>query len=550
MDTAQLYPVACVEEASLSLPCGTRLDADIYRPIGKGPFPVLLQRQAYSRRIGCTICYAHPAWYAARGFIVVVQDVRGRGTSGGIFRPGETEISDGAASVEWAAALPGSNGRVGMYGFSYQGYNQMLAAVGDCPSLAALAPAMAPWDASGTWMYENGAVRLKQAIGWGNQITAEALRRAGDAEGYAALWALNGNPPLNGPISARPAIVEKYRAHSHVMDWLETPPDDPFWPTISPSAFAQQIRARHLPMLFIGGWFDTHLSSTIEAWKSLGDSHPATRLVVGPWLHFPWTARQGSLDFGPAAACNMDEAHIAFFRQHLCDAPPASATQAPIRLFDMGANCWRDLPAWPDAPAELLLSSTGRAAIDTADGALGGHDATPSTEFIVMDPWRPTPVTGGCYGTPAGPVNRAATDERGDVATFTTAPLETARTIAGDILVEVEAQCDRPSFDLACIVSRVDTSGQVFQISSGYAHFRRAQNGRFQVKLTATLATLQPGEALRLSLAGSAWPAYPINPGTGADPAQTAKVDALVTTIAIAAGPQAGSRLCFSTLEP
>src|ERR1700710_1902096 len=124
---AGLLPVHAPQMRSMLTRDGLRLDADIYRPAIEGRYPVLLQRQAYGRRIACGICYAHPAWYAAHGYIVVVQDVRGRGTSEGVFRPGEHEIEDGADAVEWAARLEGSTGDVGMYGFSYQAYDQLLA---------------------------------------------------------------------------------------------------------------------------------------------------------------------------------------------------------------------------------------------------------------------------------------------------------------------------------------------------------------------------------------------------------------------------------------
>ena len=537
------FAVLPPEELFMTLADGTRLDADVYRPDAPGPFPVLLQRQAYSRRIGCAICYAHPAWYASHGFIVVVQDVRGRGTSEGTFRPGETEIADGAQAVEWAAALPGSTGRVGMYGFSYQAYNQLLAAAGDSPSLAALAPAMGPWDVATTWMFQNGALRMKQAIGWGGQITAEAARRAGDEEAYAALFAANGVLPVNGPIAARPALLEKYRAMSHVMDWLETPEDSPFWATISPSAHAEKLRARRLPMLFIGGWFDTHLMSTVESWRGLvGPEDKASRLIIGPWLHFPWVRKVGALDFGPAAARDMDREHIAFFKRHLAEEDVGPGDDAPIQLFDMGARQWTALAEWPAGEAVLRLSSSGRASIDVEDGKLATEAGAPADDFIVHDPWRPAPVTGGCYGLPPGPVDRSVTDERGDVVTFTTDPLDAAFTVAGRATVELDVTCDRPSFDIACVLSRVTADGRAFQIASGYAHFRDpAGRKTFAVPIDATLATIPAGERLRLSISAAAYPAYPVNPGTGDDPANTPKSRAVVTTLRIASGPGTGS---------
>jgi uncharacterized protein len=521
---------------TLTLTDGTRLDADVYRPAAPGPYPVLLQRQAYSRRIACSICYAHPAWYASHGYIVVVQDVRGRGTSEGTFRPGETEVDDGAQTVEWAARLDGANGDVAMYGFSYQAYNQLLAAAGDCPSLKALAPAMGPWNPA-HWAYENGALQMKHMIGWGIQITAEAARRAGDDDAFSALQAAGTNLPLNGPVAAMPQLLQKYRHYSHVMDWLETPVDSPYWNRISPVARLDAIRARHLPMLFVGGWFDPFLPATVESFRALASSSQDTRLIVGPWIHFPWTRKVGSVDFGHEAQRNVDIDHIRFF-DHVLKRLPSEAEHRKIELFDMGLKTWRQYQVFPANTQVLFLGGTGRISMDTQDGALSSQQSPEDdVEHIVHDPWRPAPTVGGYYGVPTGPVDRRVADERGDVLTFTTEVLEDAIEVVGEPEVELDLTCDRPSFDLSCILSLVTSDERVFQISSGYAHYRVATAGRYRLKLAATCTTLRKGERLRLSIAGADYPAYPVNPGTGEDPVSTPKTHAVVTTIAVWHGP-------------
>ncbi|MGX1169417.1 putative CocE/NonD family hydrolase [Bradyrhizobium sp. USDA 372] len=535
-------PVLPPEVETMTLKDGTRLDADVYRPAVPGPYPVLLQRQAYSRRIACSICYAHPSWYASHGYIVVVQDVRGRGTSEGIFRPGETEIEDGAEAVEWAARLDGANGEVGMYGFSYQAYNQLLAAAGDCPSLKALAPAMGPWHPA-HWAYENGALQMKHMIGWGIQITAEAARRAGDDEAFSALQAAGTNLPLSGPIAAMPQLLQKYRHYSHVMDWLETPPDSPYWDRISPLAHLDAIRARHLPMLFVGGWFDPFLPATVESFRAVAGSCDHTRLIVGPWIHFPWTRKVGAVDFGREAERNVDIDHIRFFDRILKRAS-GPAEDRPIELFDMGLKTWRQYQDLPESTQALFLGGTGRASLDVQDGTLGVRPSQEEdVEHIVHDPWRPAPTVGGYYGAPTGPVDRRAADERGDVVTFTTRALEDAIEVVGEPEVELELSCDRPSFDLCCILSLITSDERVLQISSGYAHYRTAMTGRYKLKLATTCVTLRKGERLRLSIAGADYPAYPVNPGTGEDPVSTPRTHAVVTTIAVWHGPSRPSQL-------
>ena len=549
----ETVPVLPPETRSMTTRDGVRLDADIYRPAAAGRYPILLQRQAYGRGIACTICYAHPSWYAARGYIVVVQDIRGRGTSEGIFRPGEHEIEDGATTVEWAAQLEGSTGDVGMYGFSYQGYNQFLAAAGDSSSLKALIPAMGPWDARHSWAYENGALRLKQSVGWGIQITAEAARRAGDAQAYADFFTANQSLPVYGPVAAQPDVLARHRELSHFMDWIEKPADDPYWSAISPSTHQKAISTRDLPILFIGGWFDTHLGSTLAAHRAL--ARPGDRskqLIIGPWLHFPWTRKVGALDFGPNAALNTDELQIRWFDYWLKGRRDNGVgDEAPIRLFDMGENAWRDLEEWPEARRALHLMGSGRASIDIEDGRLQPEPAAGNvTEYLVHDPWRPAPVTGGCYGVPPGPVDRSATDSRGDVLTFTTAPLTQPLTLAGFVSVELAATADRPSFDLSCVLSRVTAQGQAFQLATGYCHCPPGTAAQpISFSLQATCATLKTGEKLRLSIAGASFPAHPVNPGTGESPLVTPGAKALITTIGIACGEQNGSTIDFATLN-
>ena len=155
---------------------GTKLVADIYRPKGRGPWPVLLMRTAYGRDVACGLVYAHPSWFARHGFMVVVQDVRGRGDSAGFYYPFRNDKDDGYDSVQWAAALEGSNGNVGLYGFSYNGAVQLFAALDRPPALRALAPHMAPFDLYSGWFYRNGLLEL-WIISWANQMLREDARR-------------------------------------------------------------------------------------------------------------------------------------------------------------------------------------------------------------------------------------------------------------------------------------------------------------------------------------------------------------------------------------
>ncbi|MDR3372615.1 MAG: CocE/NonD family hydrolase, partial [Ancalomicrobiaceae bacterium] len=172
-----IHAVGEPETIETAMPDGIRLVADVYRPVGAGRCPVLLMRQPYGRKIASTVVLAHPAWYAAHGYVVMVQDVRGRGDSAGAFRLLIDDVADGAATLAAAADLPGSDGRVATYGFSYQGITQYLALAGAIRAgsvkPSAMAVIMAPWDIRDHWAYEGGALRLQGGQMWAVQMAAE-----------------------------------------------------------------------------------------------------------------------------------------------------------------------------------------------------------------------------------------------------------------------------------------------------------------------------------------------------------------------------------------
>ena len=536
-------PPAPPETASMRTRDGVRLDADLYRPPGEGPWPVLLLRQAYGRRIASTLAYAHPAWYAAQGYLVVVQDVRGRGTSEGTFRAFETEAEDGADAIAWAAGLEGSTGAVGMYGFSYQGVNQLLAAAEAPAALKAIAPAMASWDIREDWAYEGGAFNLMGSLGWAIQLAAENARLAGDVTAFNELHALSRGAPLGAPNPARPEFMARHAAHSHYGQWLDAPADGGYWRAVSPSWRADAIAAQGLPCLIVGGWFDSHLPGSLANYFALA-GHSPTRLVVGPWGHFPWGRRVAGYDFGPDAANPIDRLQIRWFDHWLKGIDNGIAAEPPVRLFDMGANRWRDFDAWPAADTSLHLQSDGRAA-NSEDGRLSPTPATEAgVDHLVHDPWRPAPTVGGSSGWPGGPIERSAVDDRPDVLTYTTAPMDAPFAIAGSAQAELHVLADAPHFDIACILSRVDTGGRVYQIAEGYRSGPAPAAGEpVAVSLRATCATINPGEALRLSVAAASFPAHPVNPGDGRRPEDASLHEHRIITLGVRSGPGAASRL-------
>ena len=167
--SAETSGIVC-RPAALTLSDGVVLQARLWHPNREGPWPALLMRQPYGNRIASTVTYAHPSWWASHGFLVVVQDVRGQGESEGSFGGFGQETADTSATHAWVRQLQECNGRLGVYGFSYQGLTQLTAAE-SAPPPDCTAPAMTGLDERRHWSCEGGAHWWHLGLGWGLQLS-------------------------------------------------------------------------------------------------------------------------------------------------------------------------------------------------------------------------------------------------------------------------------------------------------------------------------------------------------------------------------------------
>jgi putative CocE/NonD family hydrolase len=533
---------------------GVRLDADIYCPAGDGPFPVLLMRQPYGRAIASTVVYGHPQWYAAQGYLVVIQDVRGRGSSEGSFELFAHEVADGYDTVQWAAQLPGSTGRVGMYGFSYQGMTQLYAAQAAPPALVAIAPAMVGYHPYHDWAYENGALVLQAGLGWAIQLAAETARLRGDRDAYTVLRQASRQLPVHG--APCPDVLQRHGPDCFWHDWLAHPHDDAYWQALTPD-----LSQVDLPMLHVGGWFDPYLRGDVRLYREMAArSQYPQPFWVGPWGHIPWGRKLGDRDFGPQASSPIDRLQVRWFDHWLKGRDTGLMAAAPLQWFDLGQHQWRDLPCWPEGQTQVWqLGSRGLPSLCPQYGYLEPLPEPPAsaaatgtglgTEVVVdtwvHDPWRPVPSLGGHSAIPAGPFERSHLDDRSDVLTYTSEPLTTALTIAGEAIVTLTCQGDAPSFDLSAVLSVVEPDGRVYNVTQGYGRFDHPP-GEFQpctLPLQPTYITLMAGQSLRLSVSAASFPAYSLNPGTGAAAGESDPALAQIVTLNLACGPGSGSCL-------
>ncbi len=561
--------------ASMQTRDGIRLDSDIYRPDTEEELPILLMRQPYGREIASTVVYAHPRWYAAQGYIVALQDVRGRGTSQGEFDLFTHEVADGWDTIAWVSELPHSTGEVGMYGFSYQGMTQLYAAVNRPKALKAIAPAMVAYDLYTDWAYENGAFCLYANLAWAIQLAGETARLRGDEAAYLELYRASRNLPLNEPIPANPELMQRLAPDSFYHQWLNNfNPDAEYWQQRSPKYLLEKV---DLPMLHVGGWFDPYLRGTLNLYRAMATkSKQPQHLLVGPWAHLPWGRKLGTVDYGVEAQNPIDQIQIRWFDHFLKGKDTGLLTESPICLFEMGSNQWREFDCFPDSQQVYYLASDGLASMREDSGMLWQYEteATDSlsphqlletdltqeirefenhTDILVHDPWRPVPALGGHAIFPGGSCDRNLLDCRGDILTYTSAPLESDLHLVGEIAIEVYCSAEQPSFDLSAVLSTVQPDGKVISFTQGYTRVLAPELEAIKIvkiPLQATCMCLTAGNSLRLSLSCACFPAYPVNPGTGKLPHESRLMEMQIITLSVYSGADYPSRIIANYLHP
>jgi uncharacterized protein len=532
-------PIDIIQEtASMYTRDGIRLDADIYRPHTKEKLPILLMRQPYGRTIASTVVYAHPRWYAKQGYVVIIQDVRGRGTSTGEFRLFEKEIEDGLETIVWAAQLSGTTSEIGMYGFSYQGMTQLYAASQKPQALKVICPAMVAYNLYNDWAYENGAFCLQTNLAWAIQLAAETAKLKGDAITFQKLYQASRNLPLGDIIPAHPQILQELAPDSFYHDWISRPETDEYWQKLSPQYLLQDV---NLPMLHIGGWFDPYLRGTIDLYHAMKhNSNQPQHLIIAPWAHLPWGRKQGEIDYGNEAISIIDSIQIQWFDHFLKNQESAVFDNPPIHLFEMGSNRWRYFTEFPTQPRETFyLQSRGLAGIREDDGKLKnnnhGCQNDLSEDTIVHDPWRPVPSLGGHAALNAGSFERSSLDTRSDILTYTSDPLEADLSLVGTLEIILYCHADAPSFDICAILSQVLPNGKVYNFTQGYKRIRELEIPiRFQLQPTCIL--INKGNSLRLSLSGACFPAYSINSGTSLPIDREKLIETKTITITVHSG--------------
>jgi len=494
---------------------GVTLYADHYYPAETGPHPTLLMRQPYGRDIASTVVYAHPAWFARHGYNVVIQDVRGRGDSEGDFYPFRYEREDGAETIAALRDRPECDGKIGMYGFSYQGMTQLLAAAAQPEGLVCIAPAMTAHDLYHGWFYMHGALRLASSLGWGLQMLKEDARRRGLREASARLEAAWANLPaqfLATPYAAHPAIQGE-DAPTFVQDWLEHDVPGEYWAAMDVS---QCLNRLHIPALHVSGWYDTYLKGSIDGFRAMSAQAEHQYLIAGPWVHIPWGDRIGPASVGTEANLDTDAILLRWFNHWLKDSGEF-ADEPRIRHFCLGVGKWSGAEKWPVVNRTFYLHSDGRANSSKGNGSLTVEAPVDEpADLYIYDPEVPVAAPG------VGPVNQAAMELGNNLLTYTTEALESPVHVFGTPEVAIYVATSAPASDLVAKLVCVKPNGDASFVCIGIARssflfpagYRSdtLQLWRFELEPTSWL--FAAGDRIRLEIASSAYPLFDRNPGT------------------------------------
>jgi len=536
------YEVTIQRDVIAKMRDGVILRADVYRPKSDGKFPVLLQRTPYDKR--WEVDFGLKA--AAHGYVVIVQDVRGRYASDGEWYTFTNEANDGYDTVEWAAALPYSNGQVGMFGESYVGATQMLAAVAHPPHLAGICPGFTASNYHDGWTYQGGAFEQWFSESWTSILAQDTLHRSvlRNTNTVLAEWQLPlaSYPLFNFP-DAGFAPTSAATLAPYFLDWLQHATYDEYWKQVSIEEHYDDIT---VPALTIAAWYDIFLEGSLRNYSGIkvhGGSEAARRgqhLLVVVGGHAGEGRKIGELDFGAAAAeDDLGEITLKWY-DFLLKGVQNEFAGKRVKIFVMGTNQWREEDDWPLSRAQttkyFLHAAKGAQSL-RADGGLSliPPRAEPADEYV-YDPGNPVPTVGGplCCDElhlPPGPRDQRAVEARDDVLVYSSAPFAQDTEITGPVSVELFAKSTAVDTDFTAKLVDVAADGYAQNLTEGIvrARYRDSQDKagfmnpgqiyKFTIDLWATSEVFRKGHVLRLEISSSNFPRFDRNLNTGENPA-------------------------------
>ncbi len=563
---------------------GVGLATDVWLPDGAAAAPTLLVRLPYGKdTIGLYAYGVVPSVFALveAGYAVVYQDCRGTFRSGGEFTPMVNEASDGADTVAWLLAQPWCDGNIGTFGASYLGFVQWATASAGA-DLKAIAPAVTTTDYYSTpWYSEGGALSLHAIHSWTTLMAMADVQRAmgaggGDPHALMDLMGMAIQPETHLaalPVRVRPALEKQFPWWAEILDH---PARDQYWQDLSVADRFDEIT---VPALNIGGWFDIFVNSTVRTFTGLKQragseqAREGQRLIIGPWDHLNSTGSYPDRQFGllaDALTADITGAHQRFFDRWLRGQADALAGSAPVRIFVMGIDQWRDEQDWPlpgTSYDAYYLHSSGRANTAAGDGELVAEPAADEhADIFLYDPLRPVPTLGGRVMSPstanaAGAVDQRRVETRDDVLCYSTPVLDQPVEVTGHVSLTLFVASSARDTDFTGKLVDVFPDGRAIFLTDGIlrARYRRSLAEpelltrehvyEITIDMSVTSNVFLPGHRIRLEVSSSNFPRFDRNTNTGGTITEDGEADVQVAVNRVLHSPAHPSRLVLPVIN-
>lgn len=542
------------------------LATDIYRPSDNEKHPILVHRLPYDKSyawIAAGLMF-NPLEAVERGYVVVIQDTRGRHNSEGVWNPFFHEAEDGYDTVEWAASQPWSDGNVGIYGSSYMGVTTWQTVITNPPHLKAAIAYLTGSNYHNGWTYSGGAFELGFNLWWTWFLAGDTLMRLklspDELNQALAEWDKLNTGFIEAakylPLKNQPAFQKGVA--TYWREWLEHPSYDGYWEKIDINKRASNIK---VPVLHITGWYDNFLRGHLDIYKSIKekaakDVQESMRFIIGPWDHGAYLSLNltsaGERSFGAQAFSGpffVRDLGYQWFDSFLKGEKTGANKLPRVRYFDLGKRNWQESEEWPPKHTltRFYFHSQGKANTRFGDGELS--TIAPEQELpnsYVYDPVNPVPSRGGrtlmpTYG-PGGIQDQSKVEERDDVLIYTSPQLASSVSVAGPVKVTLYASSSAPDTDFTAKLVDVEPDGYCANVAEGIvrARYRNSmakedfmepgKTYEFKIDLWDVAYTFAPGHRIRVEISSSNFPRYDRNLNTNKPMAEAAESDMKVAT--------------------
>lgn len=523
LPTARSQDLPYTFEKNVMIPMsdGVKLASNQFIPKAKGAYPVILLRSPYGKM---DEKFDMGVKYSSNGYVVIVQDCRGKGDSEGTWEPFRYDTQDGLDTQKWIGEQPWCNGKIGTSGGSYVGWTQWASAPKATKYLQAMIPTV-PFTNAYDVMYSGGAYQISLSMGWGTLVSGKPI----DASKIKWDDAFKKLPLQTWDEQFGQEIF-------YLRDWIKHYTYDDYWKQRSVGDRLDEVT---VPVLNIGGWYDIFSKATLEqiaAVRKFSKDPKARRnqfCIIGPWTHGANQKKAGEIEFGDIAKIDMGKIEREWYGFWLKGESTGVENWPAYYLYVMGENRWRSESEWPLASTvytNYYLHGNGKANTRNGDGAISmTMPEKESADAFIYDPSNPVPSNGGnnLFGATAGPYDQQKIEEREDVLVYTSEELKEPLEITGPVKLMLYAASTAPDTDFTGKLVDVYPDGRAYNLCEGIlrARYRDSADNlspiepgktyRYEIDLWVTSNVFLPGHRIRVEVSSSNFPRYDRNPNSG-----------------------------------